>query len=409
MERCLKLWVILNVSLSILGGTTAIVRSDDTKQVFESTISAGSYFLFAHGIHGNKTDAEWYINTKNPDYPLITAPCLSFNFPILEQDVDRAVILEAAYKKLVNLIDTSPADHTMHNGIAIFGSSQGAATAINAVATSKFPYLKALIAEAPFIHEHSQRSLSLFYEFLPLFMQSWIQKAGIYYPDNRNILANISRFPHDIPILLVHAKNDECVPLRSTQALYLKLIQAGHPKAYLLELEDGKHGKYTNVEPDCAQVRKDSARKYLTVVHAIYRAHDIPYNKQLADEGEQYLASGQLQPDAQKIEQLMYEEMTEWSETQTAIAIYTTLAALMFAYYKLLEVSGELTPPEVVTVPTTSFDVAQLIESLVRDKKPDGVCEFIEVIITTLGPIIKNLPEQHVKACIETLNSLIKQ
>ncbi len=293
-----------------------------------------AHFLFAHGWQGDKSNVDWYTGKRNPAWSIITGPYLSFDFPDVDlsrpdkvnphlvnvgQTLD-ILALETAYKKLLQVIDVQ--DLKLHrDGIVMIGSSRGAATAINAASTRTMPYLKAVVAEAPFdvlanAIDHfllKHQYLGTPYSFLPMFLQEWAQKKAIssYFPAHKTEdvypLLVIHNFPHTVPIILVHSKTDTTNPMNSSRLLYLELLRSGHKKAYLLELDYGPHYKYNRIYPDSSEALKKSAHKYLTAIHAFYKANAIPYDEKLAFEGQRYIDSGELQPSAAVVEKRIAE------------------------------------------------------------------------------------------------------
>jgi len=188
------------------------------------------------------------------------------------------------------------------NGIVLVGISRGSATILNYAAVNKDTPIKAIIAEASF-----DTLKSVVKHLLKRFHVSWVpfsRKIGMKIADNQfqnlnvrglfpiDIVANIDK---NIPILLVHSRKDAVVPLASSRVLYIRLRTSGHKHVYLLELPLGNHGKL---------MQSGSNKLYQNVVHAFYKKHKLPHNKDCADKAEHILLA-QCKPTIQEVQTRM--------------------------------------------------------------------------------------------------------
>ena len=257
-------------------------------------------FLFAHGLWGNKKNAEWYAPSEKNKWHLITCPYYSFNFSDVgktkgavkktrvnigqHRDIDT---LTSAYDKILR----DQQKKAIKQGIVLIGSSRGAVTILNTAGTQDLPRLKAIIAEAP-----TDNVLNVINYNLKKYHLNWSWLVGLgdyalsklwftgYDPEGINPLAVVDKIDKKTPIMFIHALDDDFVSVDSSRALYYKLLESGHDDVYLLELKHGQHGKY-NLGSD--------ASKYEETVHAFYKKYGIPYTAELAKKGEQYLAKCQ--------------------------------------------------------------------------------------------------------------------
>ena len=112
--------------------------------------------------------------------------------------------------------------------------------------------------------------------------------------DGMHAIDAVKMINKELPILLVHALDDEFVSIYSSWALYYELLLGGHnpEKLFLLQLTHGKHGKY-NVSDE------KSAHIFQAGTHAFYSLFHAPHDAKLAEEGEKYLAKSQ--PSLEKI------------------------------------------------------------------------------------------------------------
>jgi predicted esterase len=267
-------------------------------------------FLFSHGMWGNKRNAEWYAPNEKSPWFLITGPYYTFDYPdvgaqkgeVIKGKVNVGQELDMqALIKAYNEILLSKAFNNPQEGMVIIGSSRGAVTALNLAATKPLPRLRALIAEAPadnvlHVLDYQLSKYYMNWGFLTDLAEYLLSKYYYtgYTREGINPIAVVENISKDLPILLVHSKDDDFVATNSSRLLYLKLRESGHPNVYLLELDHGLHGKYN---------LGVSARIYQTAVNAFYKKYHIPYDPLLAAEGEKYLA--QSQPSVEAVTKLL--------------------------------------------------------------------------------------------------------
>ncbi len=243
-----------------------------------------AHFLFVPNIPGHPSIADSYAGKTDPNWSIITTqPYKVVQFPHDHNERLDTLAFENAYAQVRNALNPAKSSH---DGVVIIGLSHGAGLALRDASTRPTPLyrLKAIIAESP---------------------------MGIT-PEA------LGKATLNTPILIVHSSNDNVVPIDSSRLLYAGLIASGHRNAYLLELEEGEHGAYNRPE-------HSSARKYLTTVHAFYRKNTIPYDKTLADEGEQYLQESQPTPES-------IVKLVDQSSLTTLISLITAIGLPMINF-----------------------------------------------------------------------------
>lgn len=245
-------------------------------------------FLFAHGLGGNRGNILYYTNFILPDYKY----CKTFDFPEvneqnkindkkvnLAQDNDLKT-LKMAHDEFLAQKENKP------DKVVCMGLSRGGAAILNYAATHP-NNIKALVVEAPFdklknvLHELADRyGLGWIPGFKRLFRNIIFSKYPSYDKNGKHPISLVHQIPKNIPILIVHSKEDELISYKSSQRLFHKLRKHGHKDVYLLILNKGKHAKYH---------LGDDSEKYQETVHAFYKRYGIPYDPTLAQKGKFYL------------------------------------------------------------------------------------------------------------------------
>lgn len=163
----------------------------------------------------------------------------------------------------------------------LFGVSRGAATVFNALATHKYParlvILESCFGSIPEIMQHAYGKQ--YKNILTLLARSTRFKV-----EGPSPLMLLDQFPPDIPVVFISSHKDQRVPYTSTRNLaYLLACKKQNP-VYLITLKKSAHGQYSSSS------KRDRAY-YQAVMHAIYRAHNLPYIKEFADAGLPYLGN----------------------------------------------------------------------------------------------------------------------
>lgn len=317
--RCIALGLCISAQLvAHPGGIPGICNGPRQKLPFGTKPTT---FLFAHGLQGRSTNAEWYAPSLDRDWHIIECPYYTFNFPdvaegkgklIYEkvnigQDLDIQALTDA-YKDILQSSQLGDPQE----GIVIVGDSRGAVTALNAAAKKNLPRLRAIIAigvaDTPLnVLHHVLEGYHVSSDFVAdtaydLMSRFWYTGHN---PDGISPLHAAQYIDKELPILLVHAEDDEFTSINSSRIVYYELLLSGHnpDTLFLLVLPHGKHGKYNFSDPKSAHI-------FNVGVHAFKSWSGIPYNPELADEGEQYLAKSQ--PSLEEIQALLETQAPEY-------------------------------------------------------------------------------------------------
>ena len=168
-----------------------------------------------------------------------------------------------------------------------FGVSRGAATWITTLGTKQMEkQIACLILESPFssiknvmlfqvIHFILKSIKPLFPNInpelhAPVIMENFFKN---YQMNGIQPIDAISNLNKNIPILLVHSKEDTIIPINNSRDLYTKLRQSGHNQVFLLELDHGNHA---------ALLKGPQGLLYAQVVHAFFKRYKIPHDDLLA-------------------------------------------------------------------------------------------------------------------------------
>lgn len=160
-----------------------------------------------------------------------------------------------------NLASVFPA----HGDVVFHATSQGTATTLNFVATLpaadqqriKLIVLEAVLASGNSAIMHNAKPIlgpstetsgcdySVPYSATSLFPR--------YSPSGKQAIKSIEDITHDIPIVIVHAKEDACLPYSGACAAYYGLRSQGHENVYFIPCEGSDHIRILEYKP-CQRV-----------------------------------------------------------------------------------------------------------------------------------------------------------
>ncbi len=248
--------------------------------------SSNIVYIFAHGLGATQKQADLFA-------ALASGPIISFDFPDakgtdqydsnlvnLGQKIDMEA-LHGAYQRAMMQFPGYD--------VVFIGLSRGSATILNYMAHYKPKNVKALILESPFdtlvnLVEHLMNRFHL--GFLPTSVGIKIAQFHFKAVDPLGIFPaeSINEIAHDIPIIFIHAQNDQVVPIKSSRNLYCQLVKNGHGDVYLCEFADGLHGKL---------MIGTYVQEYINGVHAWLKKYHLPHNEQAAQQGNSLLSNYQ--------------------------------------------------------------------------------------------------------------------
>lgn len=250
-------------------------------------------FVFVHGLGGDKNQAFYYAKDNRIGNAALTSPInwsilsqkvISFNLPhVTSNGVDNDKVSLGQQFELDALRQHIP-KNTANVG---FGVSMGAATWLNYAGTHKIRKTKALMLEAPFDRPETvaqHQASQMYLGFLnPLGLSSLVMNWFVfkkYNPSGITPIEAAKTVRRDLPMLIVHSREDEVVPVRCSRNICEQLKKNGHQELYCLELEHGQHANYMH--------GKD-AQKYQTAAHAFLKKYNLPCDEQLAIAGKKIL------------------------------------------------------------------------------------------------------------------------
>ncbi|MBI2775040.1 alpha/beta hydrolase [Candidatus Dependentiae bacterium] len=167
--------------------------------------------------------------------------------------------------------------------IIIHGCSQGGATAYNGAVDHQVDNpqkIDVLVLEAAVASGNSAilQKVPKLVAGLPLsyYWAPYIAKLVMprYAPAGRQPILQTAMLQKDLPIIIMHDKNDPEIPYDDAKALYTGLKNAGQENVYFIETNDGNHGSL---------LWKEQHAEQITAFHMILARH-IKKQK-IADEG----------------------------------------------------------------------------------------------------------------------------
>ncbi len=256
-----------------------------------------------------------------------------------EEDI-RALLAATANVKMANWqtaveLPIQERNAKIMEEMVLVGTSRGALTAINAL--GKYPTkvgvflktvppgkdpkrlplrkaaIKALIAEAPtdtivsYVYDRVKNNWrAVLNMHRDKDFNRYFKEA--YGHEGTNPISAATKIDRTMPFLIVHSKKDTKTPINSSRVLYYflqkrhsgayekgrKLPWGGYtrgkeqpyyPKAFLLELDEGEHGKY--------HLGKN-ADIYRSIVNAFYQHYGIPHDENLAKKGWDLILEGTI-------------------------------------------------------------------------------------------------------------------
>jgi len=139
-----------------------------------------------------------------------------------------------------------------NKNLVIHATSQGTATALNYLATmhknrkNQNKEIKALILESAMISgnnaiEHTVQGDLMKMPFLTRlpFSYYWLPYCckvlfPLYKPSGKQVIKSIKNLPKDIPVVIIHSKNDQQLPCEGAFALYYGLRSMGNNNVYII-------------------------------------------------------------------------------------------------------------------------------------------------------------------------------
>jgi pimeloyl-ACP methyl ester carboxylesterase len=258
-------------------------------------------YLYAHGLGATQQQAQALL--PHNKHWILNRPLAAFDFP------DSKPAYMEYDPKHVNLGQQADIDRLRYaywrtrqelpDYMMVIGAvSRGAVTAFNCMALHQLEYVKALVLESPFdtfanVVKHLLRRFHI--GWIPFSRKLAIRYVKKTFPsfDINGVfpLTVAHMIPHDLPIIIIHGKRDKTIPIKSSRLIYCALLENGHKDVYLLELDEGDHGKL---------IAGPNGEIYQNVVHAFYRRYDLPHDPLLAQRGEAILNQCQPSLDSMK-------------------------------------------------------------------------------------------------------------
>jgi pimeloyl-ACP methyl ester carboxylesterase len=243
-------------------------------------------FVFAHGLGGSLRDGLFHARRN-----IICEPMHSFNF---QHAIRGNEFVSFGQELEIETLKTE-CDSILGNKVLV-GLSMGASSIITYLSDHYSPDIKAAVLISPFDSLESVIAFKTYsipgvYNVAKKFINS-----SFMYPhyDDHGIkpIKVVHKLNKNMPILFIHSKADELVPVTCSRHMYRHLKRAGHNDVYLLELDTATHAGHC-YGPDAQVVEK--------VVHAFYKKYNLPHNPELAQDGDALF--NQCQPTIKEVAQ----------------------------------------------------------------------------------------------------------
>jgi len=249
-------------------------------------------FIFAPGLKQTKSDVERYLplqgGGKLDEWHIIPCPYVVVNFDdILPEAFGQQEDFDALHDAIVSiktkhvLMVRETMDKKKLDGqIVIVANSRGAVTALNLL--GRYPkknfYIKALVLESPV------DTIEAMKEFKSILSPGYWSNVFFSTDVVTNPINLVEHIDKELPILLVHSRDNQVISIDSARALYKALRTSGHEHVYLFELDFAQDGDYQT---------SLNSEVYQAVVHAFYKRYNIPHDPVLAAGGESWLMRSQ--------------------------------------------------------------------------------------------------------------------
>jgi pimeloyl-ACP methyl ester carboxylesterase len=249
-------------------------------------LSASWNTIYAHGIVDDQTQMQRFGDAISTPKATAVEFCDAHNATTWDLKSCIGSLASKALKKPINLanmnmgqgddiirlrkaIENAP----KNDQISLFGSSRGAATIINTVAENNPTTVQALVLDAtPCDIPAIIKPLLAKFIINPNYSNPIFRFFFSAYPkDSIPPIQAIKQIKNkNLPILLIHSKTDQKVPVHNSYKMYQEFQRQGFTNVHLVILPDGKHGyplQDEKIKP-----------LYLQAVHSFYKKYNLPYN-----------------------------------------------------------------------------------------------------------------------------------
>lgn len=257
----------------------------------QEPINHSIVYLSSHGLGATQSQALSLL-PENNKYWILNKPLAVFDFPDakpnhMEYDTRQVNLGQQADIDRLRYAYYKTRQELPNHGIVLTGISRGAVTALNCMALHNLDNILAMVLESPFdtfnnVVKHLLRRFHIgWIPFSRKLAIRYIKKTFPTFDINGIFPINVAHMiPLNMPILLVHAQTDRTIPIKSSRLIYCALLASGHTNVYLLELEEGNHGKL---------ITGPNGEIFQNVTHAFYKKYNLPHNPLFAQQGEELL------------------------------------------------------------------------------------------------------------------------
>jgi hypothetical protein len=185
-----------------------------------------------------------------------------------------------------DFIETLEENNLFDKNIVIHATSQGTATILNWL--GKYPpctNVKAVILEAVLESGNSAIKHTISGPFSPVpYAASSIPESSLgysakiaifpaYSPSGMQALKSVESIPTNIPIIIIHSKDDSQLPYDGAFRIYSLLREYGNDNVYFFSKEGSVHLNILSLYYD---------KEKINAINAIFAYHNLPHNRELA-------------------------------------------------------------------------------------------------------------------------------
>jgi hypothetical protein len=233
---CMKMYMIL---CALIGCSISSMEQDLKRELSRIVYTIP-------GQNGLGSEEEYVEEVLGDDITIVPVNTPSY-FPDLGQSFCQRHVTQALKK------------NNYQEGI-IYATSQGTATALNYVASHQHHPIKALVLEAALASGNSAVHHTLTGELADM---PWVKKIPASYytlpylaslvcwgyrPAGQQPIKSVDTISTDLPIIIVHSKDDPQLSFDGACALYYRLRMNGNDNAYFIQKKGCKHTQLFNFD-----------------------------------------------------------------------------------------------------------------------------------------------------------------
>ncbi|MDR3646077.1 MAG: lipase family protein [Candidatus Babeliales bacterium] len=281
-------------------------------------------YLFAHGHAAGKKQFKYYKELIPLADKGLAFDCVDANNKPLYPSIIK--IRPTAFGQELDIQVLTNAIQDINVPIVGIGVSKGAACWINTAAKKEnINSLAALVLESPFANVNEIIHKFKFIDYLNYIpCGQFIAKKGAqkilchYDPYGIQPIYSISKITNkNLPIFLIHSKQDKLIPINHSRRLYNKFLKNGFTNVYLIETDIGHHAGI---------IHTDQSKIFPKALNSFYHQFNLPYNKDIP-----LIDISKYQPDIAEVDKRIKQDTETFKEYIPVII--QIIIILLLAYF----------------------------------------------------------------------------